>query len=93
MALTKNFRIEEFVYPEMFDQYGEKAQWFIDKRIVQAAQLLRDKVGRSIRAGVTKNRVCGCSTRTRARSSHNTNSARRLTSKLRVWTATKCAMS
>lgn len=48
MALTKNFRIEEFVYPEIFKQYGEKAQWFIDKRIVQAAQLLRDKVGRSI---------------------------------------------
>ena len=48
MALTKNFRIEEFVYPEIFNQYGEKAQWFVDKRIVQAAQLLRDKVGRSI---------------------------------------------
>lgn len=48
MALTKNFVIQEFVYPEMFEKYGEKAQWFIDKRIVQACQLLRDKVGRSI---------------------------------------------
>ena len=45
MALSKNFVIQEFVYPEIFDQYGEKAQWFIDKRIVQACQLLRDKLG------------------------------------------------
>ena len=48
MALSKNFVIQEFVYPEIFEKYGEKAQWFIDKRIVQACQLLRDKVGRSI---------------------------------------------
>jgi hypothetical protein len=49
MALTKNFIIQEFVYPELFDKYGEKSQWFIDKRIVQACQFLRDKLDRPIK--------------------------------------------
>ena len=49
MALTKNFVVQEFVYPDLFEQYGEKSQWFIDKRIVQACQFLREKLARPIK--------------------------------------------
>ena len=48
MALSKNFVIQEFVYPEIYAKYGENAQWFIDKRIVQACQFIRDKLERSV---------------------------------------------
>lgn len=45
MKVSKNFSLQEFVSPLMFEQYGEKALWFIDPRIIESAQALRDSLG------------------------------------------------
>ncbi len=44
MKVSKNFSLQEFVSPLIFEQYGEKALWFIDDRIVESAQALRDNL-------------------------------------------------
>lgn len=41
MRLTKNFILQEFVPEVIFKGYGERAQWFIDPRIVELAQEIR----------------------------------------------------
>lgn len=45
MKLTKNFYLREFIDPETFKQYGDKSIWFIDPRIANIAQKLRDRLG------------------------------------------------
>ncbi len=40
--LTKNFIIQEFVTPEIYKIFGENSIWFIDKRIINVAQYLRE---------------------------------------------------
>lgn len=44
-TLTKNFKLQEFVSQSIWEKWGEKAIWFIDKRIVLSAQALRDNLG------------------------------------------------
>ena len=41
MKLTENFRLEEFVPKSIYHNYGEKAIWFIDPRMIQFAQYIR----------------------------------------------------
>jgi hypothetical protein len=48
MKVSKNFNLKEFVSPIMYDRYGEKALWFIDPRIIESAQSLRDNLGLSL---------------------------------------------
>lgn len=48
MQLTKNFILQEFIYPEIYQQWGDRAIWFIDYRIVNIMQYLRTKIGKSI---------------------------------------------
>lgn len=43
--IGKHFRIEEFVDEETFSRFGNKSSWFIDQRIVDIADVLRDKFG------------------------------------------------
>jgi hypothetical protein len=40
--LTKNFIIQEFVTPEIYKRFGENSIWFVDKRIINVAQYLRE---------------------------------------------------
>ena len=48
MKVSKNFSLQEFVSPIMFERYGKKALWFIDPRIIESAQSLRDNLGLSL---------------------------------------------
>jgi len=44
--LTTNFRLEEFIDPDTFKKYGEQSIWFIDPRIVNLAQFIRERLGK-----------------------------------------------
>lgn len=44
MKVSKNFSLQEFISPIMYDRYGTKALWFIDQRIIESAQALRDNL-------------------------------------------------
>lgn len=44
MNITKNFEIQEFVPPEIYNKYGEKSTWFISPEIPIIAQELRDSL-------------------------------------------------
>ncbi len=44
MKVSKNFSLQEFVSALIFDRYEEKALWFIDPRIIESAQALRDNL-------------------------------------------------
>jgi len=48
MKLTKDFYLTEFVSKKIYDQFGDKAIWFIDSRIISLAQFTRDFFGKSI---------------------------------------------
>lgn len=43
--ITKNFILPEFISKETWDKYGHRALWFIDDRIIQTCQKLRDNLG------------------------------------------------
>lgn len=45
MKLSENFTLEEFIDPKTFKKFGKKSMWFIDPKIVDIAQLLRDLSG------------------------------------------------
>ena len=42
MKVTKNFSLKEFVSKETWDKYKSKSLWFIEPRIIETAQTLRD---------------------------------------------------
>lgn len=48
MQLTKNFILQEFVPKEIYQVWGEKSIQFLDFRIVEFAQLIRDNLGQRI---------------------------------------------
>lgn len=43
--ISKNFSIQEFVPKETYAKWGDKSIMFIDPRLVDVAQALRDKYG------------------------------------------------
>ena len=45
MKISKNFYLEEFIDPETYKQYQEKSIWFIDGRLIEIVQKLRDRLG------------------------------------------------
>lgn len=45
MEVSKNFVLQEFIYPKIFEDEGVKCIRYIDERIVKAAQIIRDYVG------------------------------------------------
>ena len=45
MKLTKNFYLREFIDPETYKQYGNSSIWFLDERVINIAQKLRDRLG------------------------------------------------
>jgi len=50
MKVSKNFSLQEFVSALIFERYGEKALWFIDDRMIQTCQKLRDSLGIPLKA-------------------------------------------
>ncbi len=46
--VSKNFIIQEFVNKELFIAFGNNSIWFVDHRIIQFCQWLRDYLGKSI---------------------------------------------
>lgn len=42
MKVSKDFRIEEFVPPEIFNVYGTSSTWFVQPQLVVLAQFIRD---------------------------------------------------
>lgn len=48
MKLTKDFYLSELVPKIIIEQFGDKGIWFINPKIVNVVQWLRDHVGRSI---------------------------------------------
>lgn len=48
MKLTENFYLQEFVPPDIFEQFGDNSLWFIDRRMVLFAQMLRTDLGKPI---------------------------------------------
>jgi hypothetical protein len=45
MKLSKDFSVVEFVPPAIHEQFADKSIWFIDPKIVQMAQFIRDGFG------------------------------------------------
>lgn len=45
---SDHFILQEFVPKDIYDQWGEKSMWFIDQRIVELADGLREYFGKQI---------------------------------------------
>lgn len=45
MTLTKDFRLEEFVPPHVFKQFGASSSWFLQRAHVESIQWLRTRLG------------------------------------------------
>lgn len=48
MLVSKNFDLREFIYPELYYQFGNNSIWFISPCIVNIAQWLRDTTGKRV---------------------------------------------
>ena len=46
--VSKNFIIQEFVPPVVFNQFGDRAIWVVDPRIIGFCQWLRDYTGKAV---------------------------------------------
>ena len=44
MRVSQNFVVQEFIPPEIWERFGESSIWFMDKRIINLAQAIRDRV-------------------------------------------------
>ena len=45
MRVSKNFIIQEFVTPNIYRRWGNSSIWFVDKRVIDIAQWLKDYTG------------------------------------------------
>ena len=43
--IGKNFILQEFVDKATYDRFGKKSEWFIDQRLFNISQVLRNKFG------------------------------------------------
>jgi len=43
--IGKNFKVQEFVDPYTYSQFGDKSIWFIDTDLLKLVQLLREEYG------------------------------------------------
>lgn len=48
MKVTKDFELQEFVCKEIWDKWHDKSLWFVDRRIIDIVQHLREKTGKPI---------------------------------------------
>ncbi|MFW5916194.1 MAG: hypothetical protein ACOCTM_01845 [Bacteroidota bacterium] len=45
MQVSDNFDIREFVHPDVWNEYGEKSVWFVNRKLILCDQALRDRYG------------------------------------------------
>jgi hypothetical protein len=48
MKVSKDFSLAEFVPPTIYEHFVDKSIWFVDPKIVQMAQFIRDRFGKPI---------------------------------------------
>ena len=48
MRVSKNFILQEFIDRDTYETFGVKCIWFIDPKVIEIAQLLRDKSKRAV---------------------------------------------
>ena len=48
MKVSKDFTLAEFVPAAIYEHYVDKSIWFIDPKIVQMAQFIRDRFGKPV---------------------------------------------
>lgn len=48
IKVSKDFYLWEFVPPDIYEKYGENSMWFLDPKIIKAAQFTRDFFKRPI---------------------------------------------
>ena len=48
MRVSENFILQEFVGPEVYQKFGDKSMWFIDPKIIDIAQLVRNLTHRPV---------------------------------------------
>ena len=44
MKLTDNFYLREFIDPDTYKMYGNASIWFLDRKIIEIAQKLRERL-------------------------------------------------
>lgn len=55
MRVSTNFYLKEFVPKEIYSKWGDASLWFIDSRIIQIAQFIRERHGKPVTINGTLN--------------------------------------
>ena len=48
MKISPHFYLQEFVPANIFNQWGKNSRWFIDSRIIEAAESIRNQVKKPV---------------------------------------------
>jgi len=48
MKISAHFDIREFVDPTIFNKYGAASQWFIDQKVIEFMEIIRERFGKAI---------------------------------------------
>ena len=48
VKISENFYLDEVMHPTMYKKFGAKSRWFIDQRLIDIVQFIREKTGQPI---------------------------------------------
>lgn len=48
MQVSKSFELTEFICPEVYAKFGSSSIWFLDHRIVDVVQYIRDQLNKKV---------------------------------------------
>jgi hypothetical protein len=48
MKVSNNFKLEEFVSKEVYDQFKDNSLWFVNPLLIKTVQDIRDNIGKGI---------------------------------------------
>ena len=48
MKIAPNFTLQEFIDPATYGQFGESSIWFLDQRVINIAQFIRERFKESV---------------------------------------------
>ncbi len=46
MKVSANFYLQEFIDPDTYKRFGASSVWFIDRKIINLAQFIRERLGK-----------------------------------------------
>lgn len=46
MKVSTNFYLQEFIDPDTYKRFGNSSIWFIDRKIINLAQFIRERLGK-----------------------------------------------